>query len=718
MDLRLSKTLRGFLDWGLIENCLVGGQTLSKTQHDFILNRDHSIFENGITLPGLCWQQSMEEDNRVFINGDSLVKITNPELKKLVDGYVRSAQTQIYEELRNKRTEYEKNNYLEQRFGHLKMRKEVSEQRKSPLDINDIIINSLTCEWLEKTEIQDIPCTCKGECVRGALAVLPIADNSKKVIVYNSCLRTLFAAFKRQLKLVPLPDRNVILRFKQFVNEYFEKYIEEELSHFQYSFADWFNHCPTNKQQDLLKVMTVEMIDELLNESETTIPSSVLLKLRETARTNAEVEQDLNELLIYGLFCKREKQEDGGKNRAIANINTLTKLIMGPICWGLEKLFTRIAPGYCGNKNWDQLEDWLDESYRDGFQSVLQGDGSGFDLSQHSENKEFDRLVYQYLVDKEKVKHVPVSWFKYAALSPFKILKAKLFTNQGVVNLGTANIYGTVFSGSSDTTLMNTMRMALYNMFTLQENSVKKLEYGRDYILKAKGDDFMVLVKDEKLPYEDIYGEFWSSKAQAEDPAFCRTGYGLGQILKFLVIGGFDTIDFCSTTVIPYKYKNDNQPRFKITRKPDRMIMLGHWSRAALTMKASELKQYLLDQAMAIDTSMPGMPFFKQYAAAFRFHASLIPGAPKRVGSGKKRYHIFRYRADQTSELSERENIGLSYGTETYHKIMTRYSRKTIPPEFVYQHLLSHYGITRSMIQYHYRFLLTGGHYDLMADFI
>lgn len=709
-----SKTLRGFLNWGLIENCLVGGQTLNQTQHSFVLNRDHSIFENGITLPGLCWQQSMEKDNDVSINGDNLVKITHPELKKRVDSFVRTARVEMAEDIRKIRAEQLE---PEDVFGHLAMRKEVIQQRKRPLDIDDIIDNALVCKWLESTDIKSIPCTCKGDCVRGAQAVLPIADNSKKVIVYNSCLRTLFASFKRQLKLVPSPDWNVIRRFNRFVNEYFEKYLLDQLEHFSYSFADWFNHCPVGKQEDLLKVMTKEMLDDLL-ESTTTIPKAKLLELRSTALTNAEIEQDLDALTEYGLFCKREKQEDGGKNRAIANILTLTKLIMGPICWGLEKLFTQYAPGYCGNKNWDQLEDWLDENYKEGFHCVLQGDGSGFDLSQHHECKEIDRLVYQFIVDKNKVKHVPVSWFKKAALSPFKKLRAKLFSNQGVVNLGSASIYGTVFSGSSDTTLMNTMRMALYNMFTLEENGVYRLEYGRDYVLKAKGDDFMVLVKDRTLPYEDIYSKFWSSKEKAEDPTYCRAGYGLGQILKFLVIGGFETIDFCSTTVIPYKYKKENQLRFKITRKPERMIMLQHWSRAALTMKKAELKQYLLDQAMAIETSMPGMPFFMHYANAFRFHASLIPGAPKRVGSGKGRYHIFNYQGDQASELSDRELIGLSYGTETYYKIMTRYSRKNIPTEYVYQHLLNHYGITKSMIQYHYRFLKYGGHYDIMADLI
>lgn len=74
--------------------------------------------------------------------------------------------------------------------------------------------------------------------------------------------------------------------------------------------------------------------------------------------------------------------------------------------------------------------------------------------------------------------------------------------NRKAINLGTALIYGTVFSGASDTTLMNTVRMACYNHYTLTRNNLK---FEEDYKLYAKGDDFMVFIRNPKRYSSEYY---------------------------------------------------------------------------------------------------------------------------------------------------------------------------------------------------------------------
>lgn len=670
-------------------------------------------------VPGLCWQEAMEKDNDVMVNPDHIVKLKHPFLVAGYEKFKNGISDQKLKDITERITSYATSrseqdaaslDYKVPNPAHLDCLFNRHNLKTIDKQVEFMLKQYLKVEYLESLKIKDIPCTCKGECVAGAKQILPIGANTKKIIVYNSCLRTLFAAYKRQLKQVPSPEESTVQRFQKYCDRYFDTYLEPHLKTFDYSFGAWFNHNPAKKQMDILKVLPIEMLESLKKTS--TIPHDLLDKFKETAPAYETLTEE--ELITYGLFCKREKQEDGGKNRAIANISTLVKYIMGSICWKLEEIFTLHAPGYCGNKSWEKLEDWLDQEYAQGFTTVLQGDGSGFDLSQHVEMKYIDRKIYNYLVENSKVKHVDSRIFQLAATTLFKKLDAKIFERSGTTRLASAEILGTVFSGSSDTTLMNTLRMSLYNMFTLECNSQKQLIYGEDFVHLAKGDDFMVLVRDPTLHYDEIYSEFWVSKKAADDRGLCFRGYGLGQILKFLLIGGFETIDFCSTTVIPYC----NHTRFKMARKVDRMISLGHFSRAALTMKPGELKQYYLDLAQSIRTSMPNMPFYSQYAAAMEFHASLIPSTSKRVGSGLQRYHIFTENEQVVEDISSWDSKILEYGYSIFQRLKYNKSAKQIPASDVYDHLLNHYHITKTMIEYHANFLKYGGYYDIMSDMV
>lgn len=544
---------------------------------------------------------------------------------------------------------------------------------------------------LQTTAIKEIPCTCNNDDEISLMRLLPVGMNSEKVICYNSCQRTLFAAFKRQMMKVYQPSEHIANKqdngdFQEFVKQYFHKYVEPVLSRFDYSYSQWYNKMPRNKQ------MAMDLAQK-------------------------EIEQKgYPDTVDYGLFCKREKQIAGGKNRAIANIDPTIKYIMGPVCWALEDLADKFFPGYCGKKSWEDLEDLLCVMHADGFDQVLQGDGSAFDTCQHYELKLIDRLIYNYLADNGKIWHVDPQEFKRIATAELRNLKAKTTEGGKFISFANAVIRGTVFSGASDTTLMNTLRMALYNMYTLER---KGMRYGIDYKLLAKGDDFMVFVKGptwEGQSYQEIYDEIWKKKPKHTTDNFDHNGDNcLGMILKFLVKGLYETIDFCSVTCIPY----DDYTKFKLARKPDRMTPLAHYSRNALRMTKGQYKQYLIDQALAIELAMPEMPFYQQYAQAYRYHASLIKAEPERYKTGRARKilpndghrHIERNHIEQLAE-----NEFYDYGHEFVEGLKWRQSRHKVPASDVYAHLQQHFHISYNDIAFHGDFLRTGGLYDAVAD--
>lgn len=531
---------------------------------------------------------------------------------------------------------------------------------------------------LAETSIADIPCTCRGTDEVSLHQILPVGSNHPEVICYNSCDRTLFAAFKRQMMRVYEPDPQIAQQFKHFVEGYFKKYVEPVLAQFDYSYSQWFNKLPRKKQIDMERVADMST----------------------THIYPQKVE--------YGLFCKREKQEAGGKNRAIANITPEIKYMMGPVCWALEDCADKFFPGYCGKKSWDDLEHLFETYYAEGFKYVLQGDGSAFDTCQHVELKVIDQLIYTYLADHGKIHHVDGQAFKRVATANLRELKAKTLTKYGCRHLGSATIRGTVFSGASDTTLMNTLRMALYNMFTLEKLG---LRLNQDYKLLSKGDDFIVFVREPTLngvDFESCYLKYWKPKPKKHTETNFRDNKGtLGMILKFLNTGDYDTIDFCSVTCIPY----GDHTKFKLARKPNRMIPLASYSRATLRMTPGQVKQYLLDQAFALDISHGNMPFYRDYAAAYRHMASRITAKPQRFKTGHDRVQI-PDDGHKHVELSQTEDFAMQefydYGHEYVQGYISRMSTHSdaITDAEVTDHLAKHFGITLNDIEYHRRFLL------------
>jgi len=413
--------------------------------------------------------------------------------------------------------------------------------------------------------VLDIQCTCRGEFQPAAYKMYE-TNEEHNAIVWNNCARTLFASFKRHLMAVPLPEFKAVQRFMQFATDVIETELGTHLDQFDYSYSQWFNHLNGKQQAELVNV------------------------------------EPTNRACIYDMFCKREVQlyevnESLPKTRAIAGPQPEDKFVLGPVTWALEHLMAEKLEGYCGGKNWEELEATLKVNYDDGYTVLVQGDGSGFDRTQSHELKAVDRLIYNRVAS--KIYHVSPDIFVTKATSRYRKLRGYTFDQSGKRKILEATVDATVTSGNPDTTLMNTVRMSLYIRFMAKEAGVKAR-------FLAKGDDFAIFCKS----YEDAnkineqIEKYWAPKNK-----YLNEIYGLGLVIKFVKIGGFETFDFCSTNLIC----DFTTSQFKIVRQWKRIINQGQYSIKALALSTQEKSNYMNDLAVGMSKWDADMPFYRDY---------------------------------------------------------------------------------------------------------
>ena len=558
-------------------------------------------------------------------------------------------------------------------------------------------------DWKEFQNLclKDIPCTCKGELQNAAKKILPTADNTHKIVVFNNCARTLKAAARRQMREQPLfcpymmnganktqlqTQRNM-MTFEEFVDNIFEKEIIPILDKFGYNVNEWMNHLTAKKQKEVLGYHNGDTIKpEWMTE--------------------------------YSMFCKREKQiqdtqDKMPKNRAIACPHNAKKYVCGPIIWALETLFAKDFKGYCGGKNWDELENLFTQYYHEGFTHTFQGDGSAFDSTQTFNLKYVDRLIYNYLIKQNKIKHVDVELFEKAMNAIYKTIELKIMSSSKVTRLGKIGLNGTVFSGDPDTTFGNTLRMSLYIRYTMYLAG-----YHEDHFrLVCKGDDFVVfasyLIKD--VPWENYKG-FGSTKYKIDknDPHYAiKTAFyqvwhpaddktqleehkGLGMVLKFLKVGNYEDIDFCSTHVI-HMNKNTGKDTFKIVRQVNRMSPLNHWCCKALGYSKHQMKQYYIDLALSMRSWANDMPLFKDYIYALEEHAKMIKPEGKDKTPKVESRMLFDVNPLIYGPLRGYTNTEKydKYDNDFVYMYLDRVSKRKPTDDEVYEFLLEKYNISK-----------------------
>jgi len=483
--------------------------------------------------------------------------------------------------------------------GHLS-RKGQSYQGNFPklfMQVHDPEIRALAGDNLEHfddIDCKDIRCTCQDKPRYLQLFSHTTADRDS--LIYNPCKRTLFAAAKRQVKSAPMPDRKEVDRFLDFATKKIDALIGDDLRSFGYSYNQWYNHLTRSKQ------LRMDKVHEFLHGTDP-------LKEHYSGLQSLDPKK-----LHYEAICKMEVQATDGKPRMVCSIPDLIKYVMGPICWKLEELCSEKVPTYCGGMNLQQMQDKINHYIDDGYVIVAEGDGSAFDNTQDVLLKAIDRHIYNLIL--ERIHHVPKELFEYIANSRYKVMD--VINNEGKTRqtIMTYAVLGTVFSGDCDTTLMNTLRMGLYNWYT---NWRAGLTLGRDFVCFSKGDDFTVMYRGhvDLAKVKHTYTILWLGKPKASGPIYdgCDERiHGIGQILKFIEFGPPQTIKFCSLRAW---LVDPHTQHIYLTRDPGKFTTLAKYSRKALHLSDSRLAAYCRDQGLALRVAYPGVEYFTQMADAY-----------------------------------------------------------------------------------------------------
>lgn len=414
--------------------------------------------------------------------------------------------------------------------------------------------------------------------------------NKAPPIVYGNNKQTLFAAAKRQVKMAPVPDAEIAKDFLEYCKKKIEQEIGDYLTHFSYDFSQWYNHLTAAKQKLITPIHNYYHHPEKLIEY-----------------SSKQIQDMLSE--CYTAICKAEIQDVDGKPRMVCSIPQKIKYIMGPITWALEEICAKHLNGYCGNKNLTQIANEINEFKNRGFTTVVEGDGSAFDNSQDILLKAVDRYIYSRV--EHAVYHVPREDFRRISHSYYKQMKVKYPHEKKLNTYLTYYVLGTVFSGDCDTTLCNTIRMAMYNRYA---NEKMGLQYNKDFVVFSKGDDFSVLYKPyvPKELIEKVYATYFLPPPTGDYKSLDNREGGLGQICKFLTIDGLNSFKFCS---LRSWYKNEDHDVY-LTRDPTKLYNLSQYSIKYKGYNTQQRMQYNLDLMISYLTNYSKLNIFTLMAAA------------------------------------------------------------------------------------------------------
>jgi len=496
------------------------------------------------------------------------------------------------------------------------------------------------------SDLKTIPCTCIEKA--RMKKILPTTDNQDNVIVHAKCPRNLYTSFLRQLQgkrpetISKICDKE-IFDYHEYCDKLFEEEILPLISDFDYKIEPWLNHLKDYNHQKEIEPFYKEYLTGI--------------------RTKIEWYNT-----TYTLFTKEEKQvvTDGKipKCRAISACPPNIKWIMGPIVIKLEQIFGSKLKGYKYNnkgrqlKTNEEIERYYDECYSRGLTQSQDLDGSRWDTTQYYHMKYLVNKIYNWLANNGKVHHVTPELFIHVSTARYRNLVAKYFEDGKTRILAKAKIDSTTFSGSPDTTFTNTVANASVGRYVFDKAGIESEQFE----IFTSGDDYGSLTDlDTAEKLEPIVKDVWSK---------------LGLVLKYYHTGSYETITFCSTNVI--QYKEDDTIKHKIVRQIDRMNPLSHWSMKALHYSPSELKYYYDSLYKGVKNWAHDMPFYGDYAKAFKLLHDRIPGPPAEAKLGKpKVYYPTTTTYDESNFEKNKEKWRISNRIPPEHEVYRFIQEKT-----------------------------------------
>lgn len=535
-----------------------------------------------------------------------------------------------------------------------------------------------TYNYTIDTKVEDVICTCTTQRFK-AKKILPIAgdDLEHQICVYPQCPRVLFTAFMRQLRqLEKTFNPTTVKAYHKHCDYLFKNKILPLLIDFNYDIDEWMTHITTyNKQLEVLPFYNA--LKEFGKKFDT-----------EWLKNN------------YSMFAKAEKQKKEAKKmakcRAISAAPPNVKWITGPIVYALEKIFESFD-GYKVNnydnnlhsisaaKTWQEQELSLDLLYKKGLDLSIDIDGSAWDSTQTYHMKYLINLIYNWLADNNKITHVDTELFRQIATDRYRKLTAKAYVDNKTVTIFSAIVDGTTFSGSMDTTFANTLTNLSVAEFCRKQAGLRSTQWKHS----CSGDDYKGHISSEHfttLPIQQIITDTWE---------------GLGLLPKYVLVGPYTNITFCSTNVI--QYTENGERLHKIVRQPDRLYPLTHYSIEALSYSTGQLKTYYQDLAKGMSHWATGLPWFEDYITAFKHYDTTLHCKAEQIGiKGKSKMRFGDYSVTKNT----------NYEIEQHKQ---RTSNRLPPQHAVYEFLLEKYQITRSDVKQHKHDLIFEKFYDPMG---
>jgi hypothetical protein len=449
------------------------------------------------------------------------------------------------------------------------------------------IVNNELGQVANIFKIPNFMCSCKNAVKQRFLRKLNINhENYREPIIYCPCIKNNLTAIFRLVEKTIKPDPVVFDSFKQYLeNKYIPEIVDLMNDNLNIRPIHWYNHLEGKKQKLVKKFL--EMEDDDFYRHYESVKSAIH---------------------VYNSFVKTEKQfiADGmPKNRNICGPMEILKYVMGPVVIDLERICKDKLFGYITFENWEEGENKLLVMRRKGFEYTLQLDGSGFDNTQHQQIKDIiDKPIYKHIVTNEFDKfklHVPNEVFEYCYDTNKRHVRCEVYDDKNKLTFANVTVSGKTFSGSPDTTLMNTIRMVAYNRFVNEE--LCNFVPNEDYMLWVKGDDVVSFYKTidnmdlAHTKYQTVFANKGTNQQQ----------FGLGQIAKFYKKGTFEDIDFCSTNVIL------TTNGYKMIRKLENIVLKENFSVKAAKYYQSKLELYNKQQIEAANKWVGGENLISNY---------------------------------------------------------------------------------------------------------
>lgn len=418
----------------------------------------------------------------------------------------------------------------------------------------------------------------------GAGQIAPIIRGTEYYTptVKHKCNRNLLAAVYRNASVHILPDLKMVEEWKKG------------------ALHDVFNELRDGVEQE-------GGIDIDLDNWMSRYPLEYRAKIEAQLHAIDHNEKPLN---TYDCFHKQELQftkvphsmkftsENKVKERHIACPTTDQKIMFNAVMNEFEKIATKYVKGYCGNRNWQEICEKIDEAKaRIPDIKFGEGDGSGFDTTQKNE---VTIPWYRELADtieKCDIRFNGVIWDKAPIVAALRRYNGvgKISVNRGDI------VFELDFmpSGMGETTLKNGTAMVSYNRFVFERAKIV------NWYLSVKGDDVhRGLSRKDTKKFDEMVWKIFS-------PCDIKGRHGLGQIMAPMPWG-----ELCETSFLSCEFfEADSGTR--MVRKMERILQTTPWSmkiKQGMKNLDQVARELCHSKGLCMLAWSKGLPIFENYA--------------------------------------------------------------------------------------------------------